>query len=395
MYGLGDIELLLADDALEEIAINGSKENISVYHKKYGWLKTNLMPASEEEIYNYAAQIGRKSGRNVTVLTPIMDTHLLSGDRVSTTLFPISTCGNTITIRKFAREPWTTIDFIEPKIHTMSSDIASFLWLCMQYEMNILVAGGTASGKTSMLNTLAALIPASNRTITIEDTRELALPSYLTWNWVPLTTRNPNPEGKGGVSMLDLMTSSLRMRPDRIIVGEVRKRREAEVMFEAMHTGHAVYATMHADTAQQVLRRLSHPPFDLPVSELQSLHAIVVMHRDRRIGVRRVIEVSEVLNSSADVLSLNNIFRWRPRQDKFEKVNDSLRIFEELNLHTGMNMDELATDLKEKKGILEWMEKRGIRNVDEVGEVVGRYYKDPVSVLKAASKDYTLKKLLE
>ena len=117
--------------------------------------------------------------------------------------------------------------------------------------------------------------------------------------------------------MLDLMTSSLRMRPDRIIIGEVRKRREAEVMFEAMHTGHAVYATMHADTAQQVLRRLEHPPFDLPVAELQSLHAIVVMHRDRRIGVRRVIEVSEVLTSSADTLSLNNIFRWRPRQDNF------------------------------------------------------------------------------
>jgi len=225
MYGLGEMEVLMADDLLEEIVVNGSAQPISVYHRKYGWLKTNIYIPTEEDIYNYATQIGRKSGRDITLLAPIMDAHLATGDRVAATLYPISTCGDTITIRRFAREPWTIIDFIDPKLNTLSSEIAAFLWQAIQFEMNILVSGGTASGKTSMLNTLCALIPPSSRNITIEDTRELNLPSYLKFNWVPLTTRQPNPEGKGEVKMLDLMVTSLRLRPDRIIVREVRRRR--------------------------------------------------------------------------------------------------------------------------------------------------------------------------
>ncbi|MCX6775600.1 MAG: type II/IV secretion system ATPase subunit, partial [Candidatus Micrarchaeota archaeon] len=247
MYGLGDLEMLMADDWLEEVAVNGSSEPISVYHRKFGWMKTNLRLESEDEIYNYSSQIGRKAGREITLLRPILDAHLSSGDRANATLFPISTSGNTITIRRFSRNPWTLVDFIDKGMHTLSGEMAAFLWLCMQYEINMLVVGGTASGKTSTLNTLCALIPPSNRTVTIEDTRELSLPKYLRWNWVPLTTRNPNPEGQGGVRMLDLMMTSLRMRPDRIVVGEIRRRREAEVLFEAMHTGHAVCSTMHAD----------------------------------------------------------------------------------------------------------------------------------------------------
>ncbi|MFH1470266.1 MAG: ATPase, T2SS/T4P/T4SS family, partial [Candidatus Micrarchaeota archaeon] len=307
-----------------------------------------------------------------------------TGDRVNATLFPISTCGNTITIRRFARDPWTITDFINPKVNTMSSEMAAFLWLCMQYEMNIMVVGGTASGKTSTLNTLCALIPPSNRIITIEDTRELAIPQYLKWNWVPLVTRNPNPEGHGKVSMLDLMVSSLRMRPDRMIVGEVRKKREAEVLFEAMHTGHAVYSTLHADTASQVLRRLTNPPFDLPNVELQSLHLLVVQYRDRRQGIRRTYEISEVISSSVEMLSLNPIFRWRPRQDTFQKENDSMRIIEELNTHTGMSIDEINKDLKDKKTILTWMLDTGVRSIDQLGDIMSQYYKDPDSVLKMA-----------
>ncbi|MFH1447618.1 MAG: type II/IV secretion system ATPase subunit [Candidatus Micrarchaeota archaeon] len=384
MYGLGIVEFLMADDNLEEIAINGASVPLSVYHKTLGWLKTNIWLGGEDEIYNYAAQIGRKAGRDITVLTPILDAYLDTGDRVNATLFPISTAGNTITIRRFARDPWTIIDFINPVNHTMSSEMAAFIWLCMQYEMNVLVVGGTASGKTSTLNTTCALIPPSNRIITIEDTRELSIPQYLKWNWVPLVTRNPNPEGYGEVNMLDLMVSSLRMRPDRMVVGEVRKKREAEVLFEAMHTGHAVYSTFHADTAPQVLRRLTNPPFDLPNTELQSLHLLVVQYRDRRRGIRRTYEITEVISSSVEMLSLNPIFRWRPRQDVFQKENDSMRIVEELNTHTGMSIDEINKDLKDKKFILEWLSKHKWRSVDQVGDIMALYYKEPDNVLKMA-----------
>ncbi len=394
MYGLGEIEFLLADDYLEEIALNGSASPISVYHKKWGWLKTNIMPGSESRIYNVAAQIGRRSGRSITVLSPIMDAHLQTGDRVSATMFPISTCGHTITIRKFSREPWSIVDFIDPKLGTISSEMAAFLWQAVQYELNILVAGGTAAGKTSMLNTLANFIPANSRTITIEDTRELSLPKHLKWNWVPLTTRNPNAEGAGGVRMLDLLMTSLRMRPDRIILGEVRKRREAEVLFEAMHTGHAVYATIHSDNAMQIIRRLTNPPFSLPSMEVQSLHLAVVQYRDRTTGKRRTYEISEVMSGAENAVSLNTVYRWRPRSDKFEKYAESTRVFEELALHTGMTNAELAKDIAAKKDILDWMVERNVRSVDMVGEVVSRYYDSPEDIHKAVSKKATVAKIL-
>ncbi|MBI4399515.1 type II/IV secretion system ATPase subunit [Candidatus Micrarchaeota archaeon] len=386
MYGLGNLDILMNDDMLEEISLNSSQQPVSIYHRKFGWLKTNLTVQDEEEVYNYATSIGRKSGREITLLEPIMDTHLASGDRVAATLFPISTFGNTITIRRFARDPWSLVDFIDPKIHTLSTDAAALLWLSVQYELNILVAGGTASGKTSMLNTLCALMPPSSRTITIEDTRELTLPSYLKWNWVSLLTRNPNPEGKGGISMLELMLSSLRMRPDRVIVGEVRRRREAEVLFEAMHTGHAVYSTIHADTASQVIRRLTSPPFLLPPSELQALHMVLVMYRDRRKGLRRMLEISEV-SSGGETLSLNTIYRWHARNDEFEKLNEGSRLMEELNLHTGMNIQEIQKDLNDKKQILDWLLKNNTRNMETIGKVMSLYYKDPQLISEAARKN--------
>ncbi len=396
MYGLGIVEVLMADDNLEEVAINGANEPIAIYHRKFGWLRTNLHMGSEEEIYNFAAQIGRKSGREISLLNPILDAALVSGDRVSATLFPISSSGNTITIRRFARSPWTITNLIDEKIHTLSTEMAAFLWLCIQYEMNVLVAGGTASGKTSMLNTLAATIPPSQRIVSIEDTRELSLPAHLHWNWVPLLTRGENPEGKGAITMLDLMVESLRMRPDRIIVGEVRRKREAEVMFEAMHTGHAVYSTLHADTAAQVVRRLTEAPIEIPKLEMESLQLIVVQYRDRRKGIRRTYEISELTQGSTETagLNLNTLFKWRPRTDVFEKVNESSRIFAELNLHTGLTVAEVQEDLKQKEKILEWMTRRNISTAELVGNVMNLYYKDPQAVAEAAKKNKTPQELL-
>ena len=157
---------------------------------------------------------------------------------------PISVEGNTMTIRKFASKPWTVTDLINTQ--TISLDAASLIWMGIQYELSTLIAGGTATGKTSMLNAIANFFPPNQRIISIEDTREIQLPSFL--HWIPMVTRLPNPEGKGEVSMLDLLVNSLRMRPDRILVGEIRRKREAEVLFEAIHTGHSVYATVHANS---------------------------------------------------------------------------------------------------------------------------------------------------
>ncbi|MEM4389350.1 MAG: type II/IV secretion system ATPase subunit [Candidatus Micrarchaeia archaeon] len=384
MYGLGDIEVMMADDWIEEIAINNARTPIAVYHRKYGWMKSNVFPASEEDIANYSAQIGRKVGRQISSLEPILNAHLLSGDRVAATLYPISTQGNTITIRRFARNPWTIINFISPELHTMSVEMAALLWQAIHYEMSILIAGGTASGKTSTLNSLCALIPPFQRVITIEDTRELQLPAFE-WNWIPLVTRLPNPEGLGEVTMLDLMVSSLRMRPDRIVLGEIRRREEAEVLFEAMHTGHAVYSTIHADTGTQVIRRLTEPPIAIPTLEVEALNLLVIQYRDRRRNIRKTLEICEIVPGAEERgLALHRLFAWRARRDDFEKVKEPHRLYEELNLHTGMTQSEIVEDQRARATILKWMLANKLENINDVGAVMRAYYADPAAILKAA-----------
>ena len=394
MYGLGDIEIIMADNFLEELAINGSREPISVYHKKHRWCKTTEYLKTEEEIYNFSSQIGRKVGREINSLNPIMDAHLLTGDRVAATMFPISTRGNTITIRRFARAPWTITSFLTPEYNTMSKEMAAFLWMTMQYELNVLVAGGTASGKTSVLNVLCSFVPPTQRIISIEDTRELALPKELHWNWVPMTSRQANPEGQGEVTMLDLMIASLRMRPDRMVVGEVRRREQAEAMFEAMHTGHSVYTTMHADTVEQVKRRLLEPPMEIPKAELEALQLVLVQYRDRRKGIRRTLEMAEILTGGEKDLDINYLYRWRPRTDVFEKPPDSIRVFEDLNLHTGMTVQEIKNDLKEKQQILQWMLDSKVFDIDSIGKIMQAYYTERDSLMNAFSKKISAEKFL-
>jgi flagellar protein FlaI len=392
MLGLGKLEILLADGNLEEIVVNNSKEPVWVYHKKHGWLKTNIIIPSEAQIQNYAASVGRKVGRQITTLDPLLDAHLITGDRVNATLFPISTQGNTITIRMFRRRPWTITDFIENR--TISTEVAALIWLAVQYEMSMIISGGTASGKTSFLTTIMPFIPPNQRIISIEDTREINLPKFL--HWIPMTTREPNPEGKGEVTMLDLLINSLRMRPDRIVVAEIRRQRQAEVLFEAMHTGHSVYATLHADTVEQTYRRLVNPPINVPETLLEALDLIVTMFRDRRSGIRRIYEVAELIppTGAKRGLTVRILYKWNPRKDRIEAFQKSYRLINKLQMHTGMTEAEIKKDLKEKEMILEWMVKNRVNTVDGVGKVIAEYYRDPKKVAEIVRKNQKAEKLI-
>lgn len=385
MVGLGPIEFLLSDGNLEEIVVNSATEPVWVYHKKHGWLKTNILITPEAEIQNYASIIARRVGKQVTILNPLLDAHLVTGDRANSSLFPISSRGNTITIRRFRRDPWTVTDFIESG--TASAPLMALIWLAMEYELNMIVSGGTGSGKTTLLNVMLPFIQPNQRVLTIEDTRELTLPDYL--HWVPMTTREPNAEGKGSVTMLDLLVNALRMRPDRIIVGEVRRQREAEVMFEAMHTGHSVYATVHANTAEETINRLTSPPIEIAPSLLEAVHLNVVMFRNRRLGVRRILQLAEFVpqkggSEGKTQLKPNILFRWRAQNDTIEKYAESIRLFDELALHTGYTTQELTKNLADKEKILNWMRKEKIRDINQVGAVMAQYYSEPDAVYKRA-----------
>ncbi|HLC50077.1 MAG TPA: ATPase, T2SS/T4P/T4SS family [Candidatus Nanoarchaeia archaeon] len=380
--GLGSIEILMDDEKLEEIAVNDAEEPVWVYHKKHGWLKTNIMLSSEDQIRHYATMIGRKVGRQLTILEPLMDAHLKGGDRVNATLEPISVNGNTITLRKFAAKPWTITDFI--KDNTISTEAAALIWLGVQYELSTLIAGGTASGKTSMLNVVANFFPPNQRIISIEDTREIQLPKFL--HWVPMITRLPNPEGKGEVAMLDLLVNSLRMRPDRILVGEIRRKREAEVLFEAIHTGHSVYATVHANDAYEVVTRLTNAPIEIPKLMLPAISMIIVQYRNRRTGARKTFQIAEILpNAEPNVLIQLDI-----KANKFRKVSESKALMKTIELFTGLTRNEIKRALIDKENVLKWLVKNNINTVDGVGRVMAEYYTNKENLMNHVKKNKML-----
>lgn len=368
--GLGNIEILLKDEHLEEIVVNGSKEPIWVYHQKHGWLKTNILLLKETKVRHYATMIGRDVNKEITLLKPLLDAHLKTGDRVNATLQPISTKGNTMTIRKFKADPWTITDFLESGTINLFS--AALVWQMIQNEFSVLIVGGTGSGKTSMMNAIASFFPPNQRILSIEDTRELTLPKNL--HWVPMETRMANPEGKGGVSMLDLVVNSLRMRPDRIVVGEIRRKEEAQVLFEAMHTGHSVYGTFHANNVEQAIQRLTNEPISLPKVLLSSLGGLLVQNRDRRTGKRRTLQVSEFTDDGDGRV----LTQYNARKDTQLRVAEQTKTYETLNLYTGMSKQEVNDDLEEKMLVLKWLVRKKISNVHKIGLAMSKYYRGDI-----------------
>ena len=342
---------------------------------------------SEEKTRHYATMIGRKVGRQITSLTPLLDAYLNEGDRVNATLMPISSKGNTITLRKVSRDPWTITKFM--KFKTISPQAAALIWLGMQYELSALIAGGTASGKTAMLNVLANFLPPNQRIISIEDTREIELPRFL--HWVPMSTREANTEGKGEISMEDLLVNSLRQRPDRIIVGEVRRQREAETLFEAIHTGHSVYATFHANNTAEAITRLTNPPIDIPKTMLPAISMLILQYRNRRTGLRRTFQISEIQPDATG----NILMQYDPKEDVLKKANKSNSLMATLELFTGFTPQELNQLLKEKEHILKYLIDKDIDTINGVGRIMAEYYTDKENLMKSVNKNKILPSVIE
>ncbi|MFH0972088.1 MAG: ATPase, T2SS/T4P/T4SS family [Candidatus Micrarchaeota archaeon] len=236
MAGYGIVDPLLDDDLLEEIMVIGPGKPVYVFHRKYEMMKTNVIYYEDRDIFNLIDKMARTVGRRIDIQSPLLDARLPDGSRVNATIPPASINGSTLTLRKFRKDPFTVVDLI--KYGTLDFDVAAFLWVISDgfgaLPANILISGGTASGKTSTLNVLASFIPSDERIISIEDTAELNLPLE---HWVRMEVRPASAEGSGEISMDTLVKNSLRMRPDRIVVGEIRGQ-EGFTLFTAMNTGH-------------------------------------------------------------------------------------------------------------------------------------------------------------
>ena len=380
--GYGEIDPLIQDDDLEEIMIIGTGKPIFVYHRTYGMMKTNIQFKDEQEIRDLIDVIARQINRRIDQESPILDGRLVDGSRINATIPPVSADGPSLTIRKFKRDPLTIIDLINSK--TLSIELAAFFWLCIDglgvKSANAIISGGTSSGKTTTLNALSAFINPKERIITIEDTLELQIPHE---HVIRMETRPANIENKGELTMNDLVKNSLRQRPDRIIVGEVRAD-EAITLFTALNTGHSGFGTLHSNDARETITRLTNPPMSVPEIMIQAIDFIIMQNRiytPSGVSFRRISEVAEVVGMEEGTVQLNKIFQWNPERDMIENVGITSHTLTQIADLSGYSINDLYNEIDNRKLVLRYMIIHNIRSVDEVNGVLEQYYKDPQKVL--------------
>ena len=382
IIGYGAIDPLIQDDELEEIMIIGTSKPIFVYHRKYGMMKTNLQFSDEGELRDLIDSIARQINRRIDQESPILDGRLMDGSRINATIPPVSADGPSLTIRKFRRDPLTIIDLINSR--TISVDLAGFLWLCIDglgvKSANAIISGGTSSGKTTTLNALSAFINPNERIITIEDTLELQIPHE---HVIRMETRPANVEGKGELTMNDLVKNSLRQRPDRIIVGEVRAD-EAITLFTALNTGHSGFGTLHSNDARETITRLTNEPMSVPEIMIQAIDFIIMQNRiytPSGVSFRRISEVAEVVGMEEGTVQLNKIFQWNPERDTIDNIGITSNTLQQIANLSGKSIIELQNEIENRKLVLRHMINQNIRSVEGVNSVIELYYKNPQKVL--------------
>jgi flagellar protein FlaI len=377
--GLNEIDPLMRDYYIEDIECNGIDTPIYIIHRVYRNLKTNLSYKDMEKVASFVEKLAQRAGRYISYAQPLLDGTLPDGSRVNATYTKdVTSKGPTFTIRKFTKIPWTPTQLMAT--NTVSPEMMAYFWLLVQYKASILIAGGTASGKTTFLNAIAFFIPPEARVVSIEDTREINLPRE---NWLPAVARPAAGIGKvGEIDLFELLKSSFRQNPDYLIVGEVRGK-EASVLFQGMASGHASLSTMHADSVDTLIRRLETPPIDLSPTLVNTLdcvaiatHAIVGQHETRKIR-----EVSEIVNVSKDGTALiNTPLIWDPKTDMFYFKKQS-KVFEKISQRSGITMEKLQKEFATRAKLLYELVKRKVFGYEDVQKVINDYYKNPVDVL--------------
>ncbi|MBT4257872.1 type II/IV secretion system ATPase subunit [archaeon] len=378
--GFDDADPLLRDYFVEDIECNGSNSPVYVIHRAFRNLKTTLKYDNNEDLASFVEKLAQRCGKYISYSNPILDGSLPDGSRVNATYTKdITSKGPTFTIRKFTKTPWTPSQLLEFK--TLSPEMLAYLWLLIEHKMSLVIAGGTASGKTTLLNAIAFFISPESRVVSIEDTRELNLPRE---NWLPSVVRNATGiEKVGEVDLFDLLRSSFRQAPDYVIVGEVRGK-EAYVLFQGMASGHSSISTIHADSVDTLIKRLETPPINLSPTLLNVLDCVCIMTHaivDKK-ETRKLKEIVEIMNVTPEGIALTNTpFVWNAADDKFYFKKDS-KIFEKISKRYGKSLDEINLEFKRRVQIIYKMFQKNINGFEEVQEIINKYYKRPAEVLK-------------
>jgi flagellar protein FlaI len=387
--GLGKLEPLMNDENIEDISCDGVGIPLYVFHRNpaLSSVVTNVVFNDALELDSFITRLSQLCGKSISVASPLVDGSLPDGSRIQATLATdIARRGSNFTIRKFTEEPLTPVNLLN--YNTIDVQVLAYLWLAVDYGKSILVCGGAASGKTTLLNVLSLFIRPERKIVSIEDTPELKLPHP---HWIPGVARVPiaTERGRkiGEVDLFDLLKESIRQRPDYIIVGEVRGN-EAYVLFQQMATGHPSLATIHAENIPKLIDRLTTPPISLPPSLLGSLDLVVFLlagrHRDKH--VRRVHEVLEVIGIDQVTKEpiTRRIFKWNPNNDAFDLVDKST-LLQKISEGTGLKEHQIKNELERRMLVLNWMKNKNITNYKDVFNVLNTYYSYPERVLAAIS----------
>jgi flagellar protein FlaI len=370
----------MRDPNIEDISCDGVNRPVYIWHRNYESIETNLEFDSDDELDNMVVKLVHMAGKHVSSAFPIVDASLPGKHRLAVCYRrEVTPFGTAFTIRKFREDPYSIIDLVN--LGTFSEEMAAYFWLCLENRASIMVLGGTAAGKTTALNSLACLIRPGSKIITIEETAELNLSHE---NWVSLIARQSYGLGGssvGEVSLFDLVKTSMRHRPDVLVVGEVRGQ-EAYVLFQALATGHGGLCTMHAENLDSAVKRLTQKPMDIAPAYIPLMNIVLSIQRVHLVkgtekkAYRRVMNVNEI----ADYEDYRCVLKWNPPDDsQIQQFNKSLMI-SSISEKTGLNRKDLIDEIERRKNVLHWMRERNIRSYRDVAAIIAEYYARPKQI---------------
>jgi flagellar protein FlaI len=392
LVGFGVLDGMMRDPNIEDVSIDSLGKPLFIYHKGHDSLETNVTITDEEQLDNIVTRLSHMAGRHVSTAYPIVQGTLPGRHRlVATFRREVSPQGSSATIRKFREDPMTIVDMLN--VNLLDHRMAAYAWYMMQNRATAIVVGATGAGKTTLLNAVLTLTRLTTKLVTIEEVQEMNIPHL---NWTSLVSRESyatTEERSGEVGLFDLVKAAMRMRPDILVVGEVRGE-EAYVLFQAISTGHGGLCTLHADDAASALQRLVSEPMNVPKAFIPFLDLTFVV---RRISVpapgggfkavRRIVSIDEIVTDQ----ELNKVFRWDPRTDTFKASYDKSPKLEKISKDTGRPMEDVLREIDRRALILRWVQQKGIRNFKELSPILELYISRPQEVFNTAASELEAK----
>jgi archaeal flagellar protein FlaI len=376
LVGFGDIDVIMKDPYIEDLSVNGVNLPVYIWHRKYESIPTNLVFTDENGLDNLIVKLTHLSGKHISTAFPILDSMLPGKDRLAATYRrEVSPKGGSFSIRRFREEPFSIVDLIE--MGTMNEEIAAYFWLLIENRMTAAVIGGTGAGKTSTLNALASLVKPSMKIVTVEEIPEINLHHE---NWVQLVSRESYGLGAfktGEVTLFDLVKTSLRYRPDYIVVGEVRGE-EAFVLFQALATGHGGLTTIHAENLGYTVKRLTSRPMNVAESYIPLLNVAPLVERVKLPNAksgeatfgRRIKSLVEIV----DFEQYQTLSEWNPVEDVFSIDLAESFLLKKIADRHGLTMKKILVEAQNRVGFLNDMKEKGIRDNVELSKQITNYY---------------------